>query len=159
VLGFAALTPTYVLPESQEMLKRPQMVATESQDSDMRLDKWLWAARFFKTRALAAAAVAGGKVKLNGERAKPAKALRVDDALRIAIGPYEHVVRVRALSARRGPAPQAALLYEESESSQAARKALAARLTAERQQIVHARGRPGKKQRRQLIQFKKSRVE
>lgn len=135
------------------------MVATETQDSAMRLDKWLWAARFFKTRALAAAAVAGGKVKLNGERVKAAKALRVDDALRITIGPYEYVVRVRVLSARRGPAPQAALLYEEDESSQAARKTLATRLAAERQHATHARGRPGKKERRQIIQLKKSRIE
>ena len=135
------------------------MVSTETQDDDIRLDKWLWAARFFKTRALAAEAVAGGKVKLNGERVKPAKALRVDDSLRISIGPCEYVVRVRVLSARRGPAPQAASLYEESESSQAARKTLATRLAAERQQAIHTEGRPDKKERRQLIQFKKSRIE
>ena len=135
------------------------MVATETPDSAMRLDKWLWAARFFKTRALAAAAVAGGKVKLNGERVKAAKALRVDDALHIAIGPYEYAVHVRALSARRGPAKQAALLYEESESSRTARQAMATRLAAERQHAIHPRGRPSKKQRRQLIQFKKSRME
>ena len=134
------------------------MVATETQDSAIRLDKWLWAARFFRTRTLAAEAVAGGKVKLNGERVKAAKALRVNDTLRIAIGHYEYVVRVRALSARRGPAPQAALLYEESESSRAARKALATRLAAERQHAVHTKGRPGKKERRQIIHFKKSRI-
>lgn len=135
------------------------MAATETQDSAIRLDKWLWAARFFKTRALAAAAVTGGKVKLNGERVKAAKAVRINDALRISIGPYEYVVRVLALSARRGPAPQAALLYEESESSQAARKALATRLAAERQQAIHTTGRPSKKERRQIIQLKKSRIE
>lgn len=135
------------------------MTSTESQDSAMRLDKWLWAARFFKTRTLAAEAVAGGKVKLNGERVKAAKAIRPGDALNIHIGPYEYVVRVLALSARRGPATQAALLYEESEPSQAARKALAARLAAERQHAIHTRGRPGKKERRQIIQFKKSRIE
>lgn len=125
----------------------------------MRLDKWLWAARFFKTRTLAAEAVAGGKVRLNGERVKAAKAVRVDDALRISLGPCEYVVRVLALSARRGPATQAAKLYEESESSQAARKALATRLAAERQHAIRTHGRPSKKQRRQIIQFKKSRVE
>lgn len=135
------------------------MVATETQDSAMRIDKWLWAARFFKTRVLSAEAVAGGKVKLNGERVKAAKAIRLGDALNIHIGPYEYVVRVLALSAQRGPAPQAALLYEESESSQAARKTLATRLAAERQYAIHTNGRPSKKERRQIIQFKKSRIE
>ena len=84
---------------------------TETKGSDIRIDKWLWAARFFKTRALAAQAVVGGKVKVNGERVKAAKAIRLGDELRIHIGPYEHVLRVLGLSARRGPAPQAALLY------------------------------------------------
>ena len=125
----------------------------------IRLDKWLWTARFFKTRALAAEAVAGGKVKLNGERVKAAKAIRPDDALNIHIGPYEYVVRVRALSARRGPAPQAAKLYEESAPSQAARKELATRLAAERRLVTPPKGRPGKKERRQIIQFKKTRIE
>jgi len=135
------------------------MVATEIPDNAIRIDKWLWAARFFKTRALAAAAVAGGKVKLNGERVKPAKALRVNDALHISVGTYEYVVRVLALSARRGPAPQAALLYEESESSQAARKELVTRLAAERRYATHTNGRPSKKERRQIIQLKKSRID
>jgi ribosome-associated heat shock protein Hsp15 len=133
------------------------MVATTTRG--IRIDKWLWAARFFKTRALAAAAVAGGKVKLNGERVKAAKALRVNDVLHITLGPFEHAVRVRALSSRRGPALHAALLYEESASSQAVRKALATRLAVERQHAIYTRGRPSKKQRRQIIQLKKSRME
>jgi ribosome-associated heat shock protein Hsp15 len=78
----------------------------------VRLDRWLWAARFFKTRALAAAAVAGGKVHVNGTRAKPAKQLQVGDALRIRLGPYEWLVTVRGLSERRGPPKTAHALYE-----------------------------------------------
>ena len=135
------------------------MTVTKTETSTLRLDKWLWAARFFKTRALAAEAVAGGKVKLNGERVKAAKAIRPDDALNIHIGPYEYAVRVRALSARRGPAPQAAKLYEESAPSQAARKELATRLAAERRLVTPPKGRPGKNERRQIIRFKKSRIE
>jgi ribosome-associated heat shock protein Hsp15 len=135
------------------------MAAAEAKDGTLRIDKWLWAARFFKTRALAAEAVAGGKVKVNGERVKAAKAVRVNDALSIHIGPYEYEVQVLALSARRGPAPQAALLYDESASSQAARKELATRFAAERRYVIHAPGRPSKKERRQIIQIKKARIE
>src|SRR5688572_31043484 len=91
----------------------------------VRLDKWLWAARFFKTRALAAEAVEGGKVQLNGDRPKRGRTLQVGDELRIRLGPYEHVVTVRALSDRRGPATQAAGLYQETDASRNAREALA----------------------------------
>jgi ribosome-associated heat shock protein Hsp15 len=134
------------------------MAVIKTEDSTIRIDKWLWAARFFKTRALAAAAVAGGKVKLNGERVKAAKVIRPGDALNIHIGPYEYVVRVRGLSARRGPAAQAALLYEESAPSKAARNELATRLAAERRLVIPTKGRPGKKERRRIIQFKKTRT-
>ena len=131
----------------------------EIQDSSIRLDKWLWAARFFKTRSLAAAAVAGGKVKVNGERVKPAKAIRLDDELSIHVGPYEYGVRVLGLSGRRGPAPEAALLYSESVQSKAAREKLVARLSAERIYDSHEKGRPTKRARRQIIRFKKARIE
>ena len=135
------------------------MAVTKTEDSTLRIDKWLWAARFFKTRALAAQAVAGGKVKVNGERVKAARAVRLDDALIIHVGAHEYIVRVRALSARRGPVPQAALLYEESDLSIMARKELANRLSAEARYALPAEGRPSKKQRRQVIQFKKTRIE
>ncbi len=84
-----------------------------SEGSTVRLDRWLWAARFFKTRALAAAAIGGGKVEVSGARAKRAKQLVVGDRLRIRRGPLEYLVVVRALSEHRGPPAAAATLYVE----------------------------------------------
>ena len=129
----------------------------ETPVENLRIDKWLWAARFFKTRSLAADAVTGGKVKLNGERVKAAKTIRLDDELSIHVGPYEYRVRVQGLSGKRGPAPEAALLYEESAASKAAREELAARLTAQRVDDSHEKGRPTKRARRQIIRFTKGR--
>lgn len=120
---------------------------------NLRIDKWLWAARFFKTRTLAADAVAGGKVKLNGERVKAAKTIRMGDELSIHVGPYEHVVRVLKLSGQRGPASLAVLLYEETAQSIAEREALAEKLSIERVHEAHEKGRPTKKARRQIIRF------
>lgn len=121
--------------------------------ANIRIDKWLWAARFFKTRSLASDAVAGGKVKVNGERVKAAKAVKVDDELSIHIGPYEFILHVSGLSGKRGPASEAMLLYEETAGSQAAREALTARLSAERAHVSPEGGRPTKKARRQIIRF------
>jgi ribosome-associated heat shock protein Hsp15 len=115
-----------------------------------RIDKWLWAARFYKTRSLAAAAIAGGKVQVNGERVKRAKPLQVGDEVRIRQGPYEHHVVVRELSDRRGPAAQAAVLYEEKPASRAAREALALQLKSMHSAFAPARGRPTKKDRREI---------
>lgn len=129
----------------------------ETPVENLRIDKWLWAARFFKTRSLAADAVTGGKVKLNGERVKAAKTIRLDDELSIHVGPYEYLVRVSGLSGKRGPAPEAALLYEESAASKAAREDLAARLSAQRVDDSHEKGRPTKRARRQIIRFTKGR--
>lgn len=120
----------------------------------VRIDKWLWAARFFKTRSLASEAVAGGKVKVNGERAKPAKTIRMGDEVRIRIGAFEHVIRVQGLSERRGPASEAQLLYGESEESKAARKELALQLAATKIYTAVDKGRPSKKDRRDLIRLK-----
>lgn len=122
-------------------------------NGNIRIDKWLWAARFWKTRSLAADAVAGGKVKLNGERVKAAKSVRVGDELSIRVGPYEYVVHVLGLSGRRGPAAEAALLYEETAQSKTARDELAARLSADRTHDAHEKGRPTKRARRQIIRF------
>jgi ribosome-associated heat shock protein Hsp15 len=80
---------------------------------DLRLDKWLWAARFYKTRSLARAACQGGKVDVNGQAAKPSRAVRVGDRVRLTVGEWRRDVVVRALGDRRGPAPEARALYED----------------------------------------------
>ena len=120
------------------------MKTTES----VRLDQWLWAARFFKTRSLAATAAQGGKVHVRGDRAKPARAIRVGDLLQIRRGSYEWVVTVKSLSTRRGPANEAALLYEETEESVRNRDAARAQIQAEAAPFRERGGRPTKKDRR-----------
>lgn len=119
-------------------------------DGRIRIDKWLWAARFFKTRSLASDAVEGGKVQINGERVKPAKAVKVDDRVDIRIGAFSWQVTVLALSDRRGPAPEAQRLYVESEASRAGREETAARIRASRPTNPLQKGRPTKKARREL---------
>src|SRR5690349_16791683 len=121
----------------------------------VRLDKWLWAARFFKTRALAVQAIETGKVEVNGERAKRAKHLQVGDDLRIRIGPYHHVVKVRVLSERRGPPAIAAELFEETEESRKAREAMRIQVRAAQAVPGYDRGRPTKKDRRDIEKLKR----
>ena len=123
-------------------------------DDRVRLDKWLWAARFYKTRSLAAEAIAGGKVQVNGDRVKRAKPVQIGDEVRMRLGPYEHQILVRALSERRGPASDAAQLYEEKPESRAAREALALQLKSLHAAFVPARGRPTKKDRRDIQKLK-----
>ncbi|HEX8849014.1 MAG TPA: RNA-binding S4 domain-containing protein [Gemmatimonadaceae bacterium] len=115
----------------------------------VRIDKWLWAARFYKTRSMAADAVTGGKVELNGERAKPAKGVKVGDTLRIRSGVFEQIVQVRGLSERRGPASIAQTLYEETPESAAARARMAERMRYEAPAAMDS-GRPSKKDRRDI---------
>jgi len=120
----------------------------------VRLDKWLWAARFFKTRSLATDAIGGGKVDVNGDRAKPAKQIKPGDEVRLRSGPYEHILIVRQLGERRGPASVAQTLYEETEASRAEREKLAAQLKMSPAAFVFEdRGRPTKKDRRDLSRF------
>jgi len=123
-------------------------------ESSVRVDKWLWAARIFRTRALAAAAIAGGKVQVNGARAKRAKPLQVGDRVRVRHGPYEYQLTVRALSDRRGPAPEAALLYEEDPAGKRARETLAGQLKLLPAAAYRGKGRPTKKQRREIERWK-----
>ncbi len=126
-------------------------------DQGVRLDKWLWAARFFKTRRLAVEAIAGGKVEVDGVRAKPAKTVRPGNQVSIRKGPFEHVVRVLALSEQRGPASVAAQLYEETAESVAAAARLREQLRLESAGLLRSAGRPSKRDRRQLQAFKKER--
>jgi ribosome-associated heat shock protein Hsp15 len=120
----------------------------------VRLDSWLWAARFFKTRTLAAEAVDGGRVDVNGERAKRSKPIQIGDSVALRIGPYHHTVAVTGLAERRGTAAQAPLLYRESEESKAGRQQVADRLKLQSPIFYQGAGRPTKKQRRAIDQWK-----
>ncbi|WP_312233955.1 RNA-binding S4 domain-containing protein [Stutzerimonas nitrititolerans] len=126
---------------------------SEKDDGKVRLDKWLWAARFFKTRALAKTAIEGGKVHCKGERCKPSKEPKVGEELVIRAGFDERTVVIRALSAVRRGAPEAQQLYEETAESQARREQAAAMRKAGALG-VETDGRPSKKQRRDLQRFR-----
>jgi len=133
---------------------RTTVNSPHSDQNGVRIDKWLWAARFFKTRGLAQAAVAGGKVKLHGEHVRPAKAIGIGDELAIRSGEYEWVITVKGLSERRGPAAVAAQLYAEREESRARRIAQIADRKAHGSVWGERKGRPTKRERRQIIGFR-----
>jgi ribosome-associated heat shock protein Hsp15 len=116
----------------------------------VRLDKWLWAARFYKTRGLSAEAIDAGRIEVNGERAKRARLVQAGDRIRIRIGPYEHVVAVLGVSEVRGSAPIAQALYEEEAESRKAREAMAAHVRAMNASTGYDTGRPTKKDRRDI---------
>jgi len=120
----------------------------------LRIDKWLWAARFFKTRALAIEAIDSGKVQVNEVRVKPAKTVDVGNRVAIRLGPYTFVVEVLGLSDKRGPAPQAQKLYKETEESIRQREELAFQRKAQAQEVQRGEGRPTKKDRREIERFK-----
>jgi ribosome-associated heat shock protein Hsp15 len=122
----------------------------------VRLDKWLWAARFYKTRALAHDAIEAGRVRLAGERVKPSREVRVDDVLNLHINEYEWVVTVLKLSERRGPASVARELYAETEASLAARLAAIEQRRLMVEPGVGLRGRPSKKDMRLIHRFTES---
>jgi len=124
---------------------------------NLRLDKWLWAARFFKTRSLATAAVSGGKVHVNGMRVKPAHEVRIGDCLTITRGPEQFEVHVAGVSDRRGPASVAQALYEETEASRESRAREAAMRKAAALATPTTQGRPDKKTRRLIHRFKQTR--
>lgn len=124
-------------------------------DEPIRVDKWLWAARFFKTRALAAEAVNGGKVEIDGHHAKPSRIVRVGDQLTIRRGPYEWTIIVKQVARLRGPAPQAQQLYAETPESELKRQATTAQLKLEQAPQFDAPGRPTKRDRREIARFTK----
>lgn len=128
---------------------------TPDETPKVRLDKWLWAARFFKTRSLAATAIETGKVEVNGERAKRAKQLQVGDAVSIRLGPFTHHVDVLGLSERRGPAPEAAKLYAETPEGLKARELLRAQMKAAAPAFGYDSGKPTKKDRRALQKLRR----
>ena len=120
----------------------------------VRLDKWLWAARFYKTRALAVDAIDAGKIEVNDERSKRAKLIQPGDRIRIRMGPFEHVLAVKGVSEKRGPASVAVGLYEEDPESKKAREAIAIHVKAMNANTGYESGRPTKKDRRDLERLK-----
>ncbi|KPJ91254.1 MAG: hypothetical protein AMJ53_12020 [Gammaproteobacteria bacterium SG8_11] len=130
----------------------PQSTDAQSVDK-VRIDKWLWAARFFKTRGLAIDAIKGGKVSHAGNRVKPSKEVQVGDELSVRQGYDVKTVIVKALSDKRGPAPQAALLYEETPHSRQKREELKAQLMSQPAMRRHGLGRPTKRERRKIVAF------
>ena len=129
-------------------------MSTDDQKEKFRIDKWLCAARFFKTRTLAADAVECGKVQINEARVKPARTVAVGDMLMINIGQRQYIVEVTGLSNKRGPAAQAQKLYLETDASRQRREAIAAELKSQPQQFFF-RGRPTKRDRREIEKLKK----
>lgn len=130
------------------------MSDNSDQAEKVRLDKWLWAARFFKTRSLAKAAIEGGKVHLGGQRVKVSKEISTGDTLQIRQGLDEKTIQVKQLSIQRRGAPEAQLLYEESAESLAVREAQALARKNAGGMIDRPAHRPSKKQRRQIHRFK-----
>lgn len=119
-----------------------------------RIDKWLWAARFFKTRSLATDAVAGGKVQVDGERVKPARLVRPGSMVRVRKGEVEFTVRVEGTAERRGPAQEAERLYQETPDSRRLREERAAgRRALAGSHPAQGAGRPSKRERRRLEQL------
>jgi ribosome-associated heat shock protein Hsp15 len=127
----------------------------EGHEKRVRVDQWLWAARFYKTRALAADAVDGGRIEVNGDRVKRSRILKVGDEVRVRMPPYEHILEVESLSARRGPATEARRLYRETDASREARERMAWQVRNASIAADYERGRPGKKDRRELERLKR----
>ncbi|MDH2925683.1 ribosome-associated heat shock protein Hsp15 [Lonepinella koalarum] len=132
--------------------KSTKLQHEQQKDDDVRLDKWLWAARFYKTRTLAKEMIDGGKVHYNGQRTKPNKTVEIGATIKLRQGNEEKEINVTALSTQRRGAPEAQLLYSETEQSVIAREKMA--LARKMHAMPHPDRRPNKKERRELIHFK-----
>jgi len=131
------------------------MTHRDVEPDGVRLDKWLWAARFYKTRSLAAEALSRGKILVNGSPAKSSRRIRVGDRLGIRKGPYEWELEVTGLSEKRGPASEAVTLYQEPETSVSERQRVSKILQSDRLSRPIVDGKPDKKERRKLLSIKK----
>ncbi|WP_438971946.1 RNA-binding S4 domain-containing protein [Methylophaga sp.] len=129
------------------------MTKQDTGSESQRLDKWLWAARFYKTRSLAVEAINGGKVYLNGQRAKPSRTIRIDDKLTISKPPYEFEIIIAGLNLQRRPAVEAQTLYQETTESQEKRALLREQIKNEPLGFRQQKGRPSKRDRRHIIKF------
>ncbi|MGI9264486.1 MAG: RNA-binding S4 domain-containing protein [Gammaproteobacteria bacterium] len=123
----------------------------------VRLDRWLWAARFCKTRAIAKAVVTGGRVHVNGVRARPSRGVHIGDQMIVSRGEEQFDIVVSGLSTRRGPAAEAATLYQESEQSLDRREKLREQKRLERASLPERVGRPDKRDRKKIVRFTRKR--
>lgn len=134
-----------------------RLVAMREPLESLRLDKWLWAARFYKTRSLATDAISGGHVHLNNERVKPAKTVKCGDTVRVRKGSFEVTVTVQGISDKRGAAPIAQALYEETAAS-LERRALARDKIRAESSATRSEHKPNKQERRELVRIKKQQL-
>lgn len=145
-----------IIPKLPENADYKTMPGNSEKIAPLRLDKWLWCARFYKTRSIAADALKTGKVMINGDRAKSSKTVVPGDVLSIRKGPYRYTITLLALAKSRKSATDASLLYEESPQSMKERQLLASQLKAEAAIFPSSKGRPTKKDRRSIIKFRNS---
>ena len=134
----------------QHRVVHQEVAMTTKGDKALRIDRWLWYTRFYKTRALATAAVGGGHVRISGNRARAAARVRVGDNVEIVRQQLRYEIVVLALPERRGPAPEARACYAESEESQKRRHETQQSIRADRMQMPKTEGKPDKKTRRKL---------